>query len=194
MPKSFIHKDKQAQKLLSRYDDGIHTSSFKLNGITKLRVFDIAKPGPWQLRKVPLSSLLSGTLTMKLQSEIDIPIKHSGFLTVGSKIGGSIAWNRRWSVLGGPSVRFWNYPCDEDGNECMDSIDLRKCVNARIESVDRTMCARPKTLLLETLKNQDDALERYYFCADTLSEMRNWESQLNKVISALRTWNDSCMN
>lgn len=191
LPRNIIHKEKQ--RTLTRSDTGIHTSSFKLNGVLKLRVYDITKPDPWQLRKVPLSSNLGGTVTMNMMTQVKVLIKHSGFLTVGTNVGDSTAWNRRWCRLNGNTMYFWNYPCDDDSIEPLEIIDLKKCMNAVIETVDRTMCPRPKTLLLETMGN-DDVIEKHFLSFDTLSEMHSWESELNNIVNILRTWNDSYLN
>lgn len=192
VPKNIIHIDKR--KSLTRADTGIHTSSFKLNGVLKLGVFDITKTEPFQMRKVPLSSNLDGSVTLYMSTQVKVLLKHSGFLTIGTSIGGSILWNRRWCSLKGNLMYFWNYPCYEDSIKPLEIIDLRRCMNALIASVDRTICPRPKTLLLETKEDNTDEFVKHFINFDTLTDMRTWEEQLNKVINTLRTWNDSYLN
>lgn len=194
IPKNIIQKDKQFQKTLTRADTGIHTSSFKRNGYLKLRVFDITKTGPFQMSKVPLSSILDGTINLRMRSQVKVLIKHSGFLTVGTNVTGSIAWNRRWCSLKGNLMYFWNYPSDEDSVDPLEIVDLRRCMNAFIAPVDRTTCSKPRTILLETIEDNADSFEKHYINFDSLTEMANWEEQLNKVVNALRMWNDSYLN
>lgn len=146
------------------------------------------------MRKIPKCSALNGSVTMNLQRFVQIPIRHAGFLTIGTESGGSTAWNRRWCVVDGPMLRFWNYPSEEDSCDSLHEIDLKKCANARIEIADRTLCARPRTLLLETMQNlkcedKSCTIERHFLSTDTGSELKTWESKLNTIVSALRTWN-----
>ncbi|GLV43344.1 scraps [Carabus blaptoides fortunei] len=190
-PKKFLHREKLAQKNSARYDTGIRTSSFKLCGCMKLRVADLAKPGPWFMRKVPLCSALNGAVTMNLQQFVQIPIRHAGFLTIGTESGGCTAWNRRWCVVDGPMLRFWNYPSDEDTCDPLQEVDLKNCANARIEIADRTLCARARTLLLETVTPEDKSctIDKHFLSTDTGLEMKIWETKLNTIVSALRTWN-----
>lgn len=189
---NFLHRDKQAHKFLSRCDTGILMSTFKSMGSVKIKVGDISKNGPWLLRKVPFSSNVHGAINMTIKSHVDIPVKHSGFLTIGTKISNTISWNRRWCVLSSHLLHAWNYPCDEDGVEPLETIDLKKCVNAIVDVADRSVCPRPRTLLLETANAEDPSrFDTYFFQTDTLSEMRTWHDQINKIVSATRTWNDS---
>ena len=36
------------------------------------------------------------------------------FLTMFEDIGGYGAWNRRWCVLNGTTIKYWKYPNDEN--------------------------------------------------------------------------------
>lgn len=84
-------------------------------------------------------------------------------------------------------------------------IDLTYCVSAWIGLAERELCARPKTLLLETARQprpEDEesftmhctsnrTILRHFLSADTNIELKQWEIKLNSIVSCLRNWN--CM-
>lgn len=177
---------------MSRANTGIHASSFRLNGVLKLKVSDITQKEQFKLQKVPLSSSLQGFVTFRMQSQVKILITHSGFMTVGSNLHGCYIWNRRWCLLQGNIMYFWNYPCNiDDSIDPLETIDLRRCMNSLIQPVDREICSKPRTLFFETIETDNQVFERHFLNFDNLSEMKQWEIQLNDVVKILRTWNDS---
>lgn len=143
---------------------------------------------------VPIHSTLSGTILMNVESEVHITETTEGFLTIGKETGGCITWNRRWCVLQQHELKYWNYPCDTDTSEPLEVIDLTLCATSVIGSADRKMCARPRTLFIETIKNidqsptSDNRIQRF-LSADSNNDKKNWENKLNSVISFLRNWN-----
>lgn len=199
-PKKFLHREKHTQKIPARYDTGVRTSSFKPCGSLKIRVSDLSNTSPWYMRKVPLCSVLNGSISMTLKSTVQIPVSQAGFVTVGTMETGSLAWNRRWCVLQGHLMKYWNYPCEEDTCDPLQIIDLKYCPAPVIDIVDRSLCARPRTLLVEsysapkTKESNIFSLERYFFSADNSSDLHDWEAQFNIAVRALRTWNARFVN
>lgn len=49
-------------------------------------------------------------------------------------------------------LMFWNYPCDQEDKEPLATIDLAMCISSEIGTVDRSLCAKPRTLLIETTR------------------------------------------
>lgn len=79
---------------------------------------------------------------------------HSGFVNYGYIPDGYAAWNRRWCVLDDHVLKFWNYPQQESEPPIM-VIDLINCVMPKIEVADRVVCAKPKTLIIETVSKSN---------------------------------------
>lgn len=71
------------------------------------------------LRDVAYNSNLSGTIIVKLKTEIDLECSEtSGFLTVGEIFQGKWIWNRRWCKINGLTMLFWNYPQENMEKVC----------------------------------------------------------------------------
>lgn len=87
---------------------------------------------------------------------------------------------------------FWNYPCNiEDNIEPLEVIDLRRCMNSKIQPVDREVCSKPRTLVLETIETDNDILDKHFLNFDNNAEFKEWQNYLNEVVNYLRSWNDS---
>lgn len=175
-------------------------------GTTTIRIADLNKPVPFKLTPVSSCSTLTGIMTATLSSQVEITGTCSGFLTVGSQTGSCASWSRRWCYLEGPKLYYWNYPTEQGHCEPIGIIDLSYSVTSSVSQVDRELCARPRTLLLETgrlsspqdkdslvmvLCNASYTITRHYLQADNYEEMVNWKKRLNSVVAALRNWN--CM-
>ena len=63
--------------------------------------------------QVPFSSPLDGHLIMSVSCHFEGGIEERGFLTMFEDVGGFGAWNRRWAVLSGMTLKYWRYPDDE---------------------------------------------------------------------------------
>lgn len=199
----FLIRDKQMRKASPTAETPITNSSFRASGGARVRVCDVGRRVAFQLRKLPLRPNVAATLALDVRvSALSIPLRYAGFLTVGLDIGHGLtpSWNRRWCELRAPLLRVCDGPRrrdddadDDDASDVLHVVDLRRCINARVEPVCRSVCARPKTLLLETSSTATPAadLRRYLLSADTISEMRAWETHLNKVVAALHTWNSA---
>lgn len=109
--------------------------------------------------------------------------KYSGFLTIGNEINDVFIWNRKWCVLDGSTFKCWNYPNDEEFKSPITVLDLKDSKHTIIRLADRSKCPKIRTFLLEFNGN------RYYFSADTLTDLNNWTNILKEVIACLRGWN-----
>lgn len=141
------------------------------------------------MKNVPKCSTLCGQLIVTIESFVTIKEQYSGFLNVGTQTSTNIvSWNRRWCSLFDTELRLWNDPVER--GKPVETIDLRLCINSFISVVDRSMCARPKTLLLE-INNANRRIIRYFLNADSINDMKKWETVFNSVVSSLRLWH--CM-
>lgn len=174
---------------------------FILHGTVIIHITELSQNN-FLLHKVPDYSPLEGNINVEISSSIEFSESYSGFLTVGSETSELTTWNRRWCQLSGHLLEFWNYPQDQAFVKSVSNIDLRYCVIACISRVDRELCARPRTLLVETgslsesetlllLSQSSYKITRHYLSADCVEDMEAWEKRLNSVIFSLRNWN--CM-
>ncbi|XP_046749864.1 anillin-like protein 1 isoform X2 [Diprion similis] len=184
----------------------IRNTSFVLSGTVELYLHDLSLTSPWPLTSVLQGSVLRGTIDLTLSCKLHLSVSHAGFLTHGDEAGGFAAWNRRWCVLQGQTLMFWNYPCDQEDKEPLTTIDLTNCISSEISTVERSMCAKPRTLLIETFRQRSVldrnsmllecrlscTVVRNLLCCDTVKELNQWKSNLNRVVSALRDWNVTC--
>ncbi|XP_056635128.1 anillin-like isoform X2 [Diorhabda sublineata] len=122
---------------------------------------------------------------MNVQYTYKLTNKLTGFLTVGIE-NGVITWNRRWCILDGFILQYWNYP-SEESTVPIDVVDLRYCTELKITFADRSACARPRTLYLPLRDYLD--IKKYFISADNLSDLKAWESELNFVVQSLLSWN-----
>lgn len=104
--------------------------------------------------QVPSNSILRGTIDLDLFCKLHISVTHAGFLTHGDEAGGSAVWNRRWCVLEGYILKFWNYPQEQELKSPLLVIDLTHCVSNEIMMVDRSLCAKPRTLMFKTTRER----------------------------------------
>ncbi|XP_034940589.1 anillin-like [Chelonus insularis] len=179
------------------------SSSFKVTGYTEFYLRDLSLSSPWPLEEVPPDSILLGTIDLELNCNLHYSIEHQGFVTQGNECGGLIAWNRRWCILKSHTLLFWNYPEDQENKMPMMVINLMHCVSEQISPAHRSLCAKPRTLLIETLRVQhpDDTnnlmmechqsftIIKHLLSFDSTRELVDWMSKLNHILSILREWN-----
>ncbi|KAF5307457.1 hypothetical protein FQR65_LT06812 [Abscondita terminalis] len=128
--------------------------SFVLHGTVIIHIAQL-RHSSFPLMTVPNYSPLEGSIKINISSSIEFSDSYSGFLTIGSEAGGLATWNRRWCRLSGYLLECWNYPLEQEFGDCICSIDLRYCVMSYISRADRELCARPRTLLVETGRISD---------------------------------------
>ncbi|XP_012261086.2 anillin-like [Athalia rosae] len=182
----------------------IRNTSFVLTGMLELYLHDLSLTSPWPLTNLMPGTVLRGVIDFTFTcKKLHLTVSHAGFLTHGDEAGGFLAWNRRWCVLQGKTLMFWNYPCDQEDKKPLATIDLTNCISGEVTLVDRSLCAKPRTLLIETSieRTRSDrnsvtldlrsscTVVRNLLCCDTARDLTQWESKLNQVVSALRDWN-----
>lgn len=170
----------------------IKNSAFCLLGRCRIRNAEISKSKkqPLKLYDNPIHSKISASFTAKITSTVYLDVKIRGFLTVGIENEQSCTiWNRRWCVLENSSLKYWNYPSEENA-PALGIVDLSYCIEQKIAVADRSSCARSRTLFLP-IKN-GNSIKKYLLAADTTKDMVMWEKELNFVVRSLTTWN--CMN
>ncbi|KAJ8968138.1 hypothetical protein NQ317_007864 [Molorchus minor] len=188
--KIFLHLKKKKYKVFNSVNY-IKTSSFSPWGKYEIRTRDLSKAKnnesvTLKLQKIPLNASLTDTFTLKINSELKLTNRTSGFLTIGTdNEHGCAIWNRRWCVLAGTNLTYWNYPSEETSSP-FGALDLRHCLDQRVQVADRSVCARPRTLVL-SIKTQ--SVKKYRLSADDGPSLERWYNELNSVVSSLRVWN-----
>ncbi|KAL2731417.1 anillin-like isoform X2 [Vespula squamosa] len=181
----------------------IRDTSFEPSGYAELTLQDIHEVSPWSLLSVPSNSILQGIIDLKFSCKIKITVVHAGFLTHGNEAGGFAAWNRRWCVLDGSLLKFWNYPQEQDLRPPSLIIDLTYCTSNEVQVVDRSLCAKPRTLMFKTTRERiphdknsmllecesSYTVIRNLLSCDTITDLMEWRTKLNYVLSLLRNWN-----
>ncbi|CAG9861041.1 unnamed protein product [Phyllotreta striolata] len=182
----------------------VRSSSFALMGYAAFPVHAVNKK-VWNLNNTPPMSPLEGTVEMKISCKLAISVEHRGFLTMFEDVSGFGAWHRRWCLLKGHTICYWKYPEDEKKTAPINSIDLKNCVTKDVKQVNREICARQHTFLLEmerlayptdkdslvTICKGDKTIIRHLLSADTKEERVQWCTKLNASLAALRTWGNS---
>ncbi|XP_024235039.1 anillin isoform X5 [Oncorhynchus tshawytscha] len=143
--------------------------------------------------KVPFLSPLEGNIYLQLDSESHSNVQHQGFLTMFEVVNGFGAWHRRFFVLEGNHMSYWNHPNDRGSKAAEGSISLSSSSSQSVKPVLRESCARPYTFELVSsvqTAQQDDqgALAKCWFSADTGEDRGDWMENLNQVLLDLHTW------
>eukprot|EP00063_Salmo_salar_P004988 XP_013979823.1 PREDICTED: actin-binding protein anillin-like isoform X9 [Salmo salar] len=143
--------------------------------------------------KVPFLSPLEGNIYLQLESESHSNVQHQGFLTMFEVVNGFGAWHRRFFVLEGNHMSYWNHPNDRGSKAAEGSISLSCSSSQSVKPVTRDSCARPYTFELVSsvqTAQQDDqgTLAKCWFSADTGEDRGDWMENLNQVLLDLHTW------
>lgn len=88
-------------------------------------------------------------------------------------------------MLEGAILKYWNHP-SEEVTGALGSLDLNYCLEQQISIVDRSLCARPRTLMVPVKYKEGE--RKYLLSADKLSDMKEWEKEINYVLRALSMW------
>ncbi|XP_041795186.1 anillin isoform X2 [Chelmon rostratus] len=145
--------------------------------------------------KVPFLSPLEGNIYLRLDSESHSNVRHQGFLTMFELISGYGVWHRRYFVLEGCNMYYWNHPNDKETKEAEGSISLSSSHRQSVRPVKRDSCARPFTFeLVSSIPQQQqddsqDALAKCWFSADAKQERLDWIEKLNQALLDYHTWN-----
>ncbi|XP_029992837.1 anillin, actin binding protein 2 [Sphaeramia orbicularis] len=145
--------------------------------------------------KVPFLSPLEGNVYLRLDSEGHSSVQHQGFLTMFELISGFGVWHRRYFVLEGCNMFYWNHPNDRETKDAEGSISLSSSPSQCVRPVKRDSCARPFTfeLVSSVQKQQQDSSQdtpaKCWFSADTKQERLDWMDKLNQALLDFHTWN-----
>ncbi|XP_049430844.1 anillin isoform X3 [Epinephelus fuscoguttatus] len=169
------------------------SSNFCLVGSHKITLASLGH-SKFPLDKVPFLSPLEGNIYLGLDSESHSNVQHQGFLTMFELISGYGVWHRRYFVLEGCNMHYWNHPNDKETKEAESSISLSSSHSQCVRPVKRDLCARPFTfeLVSNVPQQQDanqDALAKCWFSADTKQERLDWMEKLNQALLDFHTWN-----
>nr|XP_046161821.1 anillin-like isoform X6 [Oncorhynchus gorbuscha] len=149
--------------------------------------------------KVPFLSPLEGNIYLRLDSESQSNVQHQGFLTMFEVVNGFGAWHRRFFVLEGNHMSYWNHPNDQGSKVAEGSISLFSSSSQSVKPVKRDSCARPYTFELvsgiQTAQQNDQlALALCWFSADTREDRKDWMEKLNQVLLDLHAWTHRALN
>nr|XP_043891947.1 anillin [Solea senegalensis]XP_043891948.1 anillin [Solea senegalensis] len=145
--------------------------------------------------KVPFLSPLEGNIYLRLDSQSHSNVQHQGFLTMFELISGYGVWHRRYFVLEGCSMYYWNHPNDKETKEAEGCFYLSSSPSQCVRPVKRDSCARPFTFELVSNiphQQQDDSQEakaKCWFSADTKEERLDWMEKLSQALLDFHTWN-----
>ncbi|KAL0968257.1 hypothetical protein UPYG_G00264380 [Umbra pygmaea] len=142
--------------------------------------------------KVPFLSPLEGNIYLQLDSESHSNVQNHGFLTMFEVVNGFGAWHRRFFVLEGNHLSYWNHPNDRESKAPEDSISLSTSSHS-VKPVNRDSCARPFTFELVSSnqaapQDQQSNQAKCWFSADTREDRADWMDKLNQVLLDLHTW------
>ncbi|XP_078139265.1 anillin, actin binding protein 2 [Centroberyx gerrardi] len=144
--------------------------------------------------KVPFLSPLEGNIYLRLDSKSHSSVQHQGFLTMFEVINGFGVWHRRFFILEGYHMYYWNHPNDRESKAAEGSVSLSGSPSQCVKPVKRDSCARPFTFeLVSNVQTQQqgdsqDALAKCWFSADTKQDRLDWMEKLNQVLLDFHTW------
>lgn len=160
--------------------------SFILLGKTIVTIADLNK----DTKNVPF-----GMIHFNIETQVKIEESFKGFLTIGIETRSTvIRWDRRFCLLDGRYLKYWNYPQEEEnGVAPMEVLNLEKCTIGVVNVAERHICARPRTLLLEIYKHTGiyTTILKRFLSADTIKEMKMWQTKINAIVSTLRNWGET---
>ncbi|XP_051159472.1 anillin-like [Leptopilina boulardi] len=182
---------------------GIRETSFILQGYVELQVHDLSLYPPWPLLSMPRNSVLHNSIDLTIKSHFDVGGYHSGFLNYGDEMGGYAVWNRRWCVLEKHMLMFWNYPREQEVKPPLLTINLMESLNDHVTTISRTLCARPRTFVIEVSRQRtkDDrnsgvmelrpscTIIKHLLQCDSLHDLMEWKTKLNHILAVFREWN-----
>ncbi|XP_054275787.1 anillin-like isoform X3 [Macrosteles quadrilineatus] len=185
----------------------VRTSAFSLAGYVIFSLREINRK-QFTLNKNNYTSVVEGSMQVKIDTEMRVDVEHRGFLTMFEDVSGFGAWHRRWCLLKGDKLSYWKYPDDERKKIPLDTIELTMCVTREVDVVPRDVCARPNTFLLETsrpardtdsdslvmIRHQNTTTIRHLLSADTKEDRIQWCQHVNKSLALLRAWGVSARN
>ncbi|XP_028304568.1 anillin, actin binding protein 2 isoform X5 [Gouania willdenowi] len=150
--------------------------------------------------KVPFLSPLEGNIYLQLDSVSHSNVLHQGFLTMFELVSGYGVWNRRYFLLEGCNMYYWNHPNDREIKEAEGCLSLFSFPSQCVRPVKRDSCARPFTFELVNnapqlqQDNNQDGLAKCWFSADTKQDRLDWMEKLSQALLDFHTWNRTPMD
>ncbi|XP_010882371.2 anillin isoform X2 [Esox lucius] len=171
------------------------TSNFCLVGCHKITLASLGQ-NKFPLDKVPFLSPLEGNIYLQLESQSHSNVQHQGFLTMFEVVNGFGAWHRRFFVLEGNHLSYWNHPNDRGSKPAESCVSLSSSFSQSVKPVKRDSCARPYTfeLVSSSQTEQQDDQAKGWFSADTREDLGDWMEKLNQVLLDLNTWTRCSLN
>ncbi|XP_074533005.1 anillin, actin binding protein 2 isoform X2 [Halichoeres trimaculatus] len=168
------------------------SSNFSLVGSHKISLASLGH-SKFPLDKVPFLSPLEGNIYLQLESESHSNVQHQGFLTMFELISGFGVWHRRYFVLEGCDMYYWNHPNDRETKGAEGSISLSSSHSQCVRPVERDSCARPFTFELvrnppHQQQQENGPPAKCWFSADTKQERSDWMEKLNQALLDFHTW------
>ncbi|XP_041975436.1 anillin-like isoform X2 [Aricia agestis] len=203
-PKSKVSELKTPRVQSPAGPGAVRAPQFQLHGYC---IFALAQASrrSFTLNKVPAGSPLEGALHVDISARVrrPPPQPHAAFLTAYDDVSGLGAWHRRWFRLEAPVLSYWKYPEDVQKKIPIGDIDLSAVVSERVVAAPRDLCARPHTLLLETLAGEEGAereggslvlargpdgrlRRRHLLAADGARDRDLWLTRLNDALEYVR--------
>ncbi|KAG8041799.1 hypothetical protein G9C98_007103, partial [Cotesia typhae] len=142
------------------------TSSFTVCGNVELSLRDLTISTPWPLAGVPRDSILLGTIDLNINCTLNFSLDHKGFVNYLDEFDGLTYWTRRWCVIQGSHILFWNYPEDQEDKPPVVTIDLHCCASDKINHVTRHL------LSYETTRELVDVMDKMNYL---LGILRKWK-------------------
>lgn len=165
-------------------------SDFKLEGSFCLKLQD--------LKSMVFGEFAHGSfLEFQLMWDVDSKVHLSGFLEIEKDIGEYKVWDRKWCILEGCVLKYWNYPSDKEYMPPLGILDLRYCVASLVKPVDKERNPWHRTFVLEMVEGNVKSstpgqtmkqILREFFRADSSKELSDWCLVLNEHIALLRKW------
>ncbi|XP_026728328.1 anillin-like isoform X2 [Trichoplusia ni] len=182
----------------------VRTPQFSLHGYCIFALQQATRKS-FTLNKVPCGSPLEGSVSVNISARVQVsaPAPHAAFLTAFDDVSGLGAWHRRWFRLQPPTLAYWKYPDDVQRKMPIGDIDLSSVISERASKAPRDLCARPNTILLESMvpaglvvpdcgslvyvRGANGSLvRRHLLAADTPRDRDLWIDTLNKALEYVR--------
>lgn len=114
----------------------VFKTSFKLCVETILTSTQLNQPSTKLISWPEIFEKLDGVLEHQFKcDDVDMTVSLSGFLDVGTLLGETYFWERKWCVLRGPNLFIYNYPQEEDFGKPVEQINLMYCFGPIVTKV-----------------------------------------------------------
>nr|XP_023015559.1 anillin-like [Leptinotarsa decemlineata] len=137
----------------------------------------------FQLLNIRPGASISSTFEADLETSLIIPIKKKGYLSVLENQTDQFIWKRKWCVLNGSILSYWNYKYEEGTVEPLKHVDLHFVRRLQVEPDREGTIVQPKCFALHFEGN-----DQFFACTDTIEELEKWRGKLNSVLEHIWRW------